>query len=216
MALTDKHGDMGTASKVAAKILNVRGTVLPASIDNVQVVAETESGKTLRGEERVGYPGSEKIKKMWLEPKAYVYRDAADSIRGANLTVICPGDLYVSILPDFLIKGLPEAIKQSKSKLVYVCNLVTKQGTQGYNVSDFVKKIERSIQRPLDYIVCNSKKPNRKVVDKYLAEDSHFVEPDLRDSRVILGALLTEYQSGNKTIARHDSDKTARTIVDLL
>jgi uncharacterized cofD-like protein len=211
-----KHGDMGAAVKAAANILNISGEVLPASINNVNIHATTESGKILNGEEKVSYPGNEKIKDIWLEPSAFIYNDSAKALREADLIVICPGDLYGSILPNFLIKGFSEAIKQSKAKLVYVCNLVTKQGTHGFKVSDFVNEIERSIGKKLDIIIANTKQPEGEIVDKYKAESSYFVQPDLEDARLIKEDLLIEHNSNGKIIARHDSEKIAKIILDLI
>ena len=215
-ALIHKYGDIAKATKAAASILNISGKVLPASINSSNLFAKTFSDKTLSGESQVGYPGNERIKNIWLEPPAFLYKDSAEAIRDADLIIICPGDLYASILPNLLITGMKEAIKESKAKVVYLCNLVTKQGTHNFKASDFVNEIEKYLGRKLDFIICNNKKPDCRVVDKYLREDSHFVECDLNSENIIKENLLVEHKSGDLIIARHNTERTAEIVMGLL
>ena len=51
--------------------------------------------------------------------------------KNADLIVIGPGDLYTSIIPNFLVPGVKEEIKRSKAKKVFICNLMTKRGGDG-------------------------------------------------------------------------------------
>lgn len=216
-ALCDKYSDMGQATKVAGKILNINGKVLPVSIDYAHLFAETKDGKILEGENKVTCPDkNDKIKRVWLKPDLFVYRDAAEAIQKADLIVICAGEIHGSIIPNLLVKGVKDAIENSRGKLVYVCNLVTKQGSYGFKVSDFVNEIGKYLNRGFDYIICNTKKPTQKVVDKYIMEESFFVEPNLNGGNIIKKDLLVEYESGGKTVARHDAHKTAKIIMDLL
>ena len=202
--------------KRVAKMLGIHGKVLPISPNEMNLYGETDTGRILTGQVNVSYPKmQDKIKKIWLKPEAHIYKDVADSLRASETIVICPGDLYGSVLPNFLVKGVPEAIHESSAKIVYVCNLVTKQGTQGFKVSDFVGEVEKYCQKRLDYVICNSRKPSQKVVDKYHEEDSDFVEPDLNDKRAVKADLLLEHKSGNRTIARHNAETTSRMIMSL-
>ncbi len=218
-ALSDIQGDIGEAVKSASKILKITGKVLPVSIDNTHLYAETDEGERLSGESKISYPGkTAKIKKLWLKPEAFIYRKAAQEIRNTDLIVICPGELYGSIIANFLVKGVKDAIKDSNAKIVYVCNLVTKQGTYGFKASNFVNAIENYLGKKIDYVVCNTRKPTKKVVDKYKEEDSFFVEPDLdQDGRnVIKGELLNELKIEGIMTARHDPEKISKIIVGLL
>lgn len=221
-ALTDLCGDMAAAVKVASKILRTEGSVLPVSLDASTLYGRTDSGRVLKGESRVSYPKKgEKVSELWLDPPANAYRDSAKAIREADLVVVCPGDLYGSVLPNFLTKGIPEALADCRGKLAYICNLVTKRGTYGYKVSDFVAEVARYAGRRPDFVVYNTKRPTRKVVDKYRKEASLFVEHDTARLRRLAGKalggdLLVEHDSGDKRIVRHDSEKTARLLVGLI
>jgi uncharacterized cofD-like protein len=216
-ALSDIEGNIAKGVKVCSKILNIKGNIYPISLDNAHLYGETVNGTKLYGQTHVSYPSThEKLGNLWLEPESYVYSEAANSIREADLIVLCPGDLYGSLVCNFLFKGFKEAIKESKAKIVYVCNLVTKQGSYGFKVSDFVNEVEKYLDKKMDYIICNTKKPTQNIVDKYLEEDSYFIEPDLDGDNIIKSDLLLELEINDKITARHDLDKTARLIMGLI
>jgi len=205
--------------RIASNILGIKDSrVIPISIDSTNIYAKTKSGKNLEGQIQVSYPDKDdKIEKVWLNPRAFINKIASESIENADMIVICPGDLYGSIIPNFLVDGTNEAIENSKAKIVYVCNLVTKQGTYGFKASDFVEQIERYMTlRSIDYVVCNTKKPVSEIVDKYKNENSDFVYPDLNDKNVIKTDLLVEQKIGDKVIARHNSQKTASVLMSIL
>lgn len=203
--------------KIILEMLGIKEhSVIPVSPDSTTLYARTSSGKTLSGQIEVSYPQmKEKITSLWLSPPANICRDAAEALKNSDLVVICPGDLYGSIIPNFLVQGLNESISKTLP-LVYVCNLVTKQGQHRFRASNFVKEIEKYAKRKIDYIICNEKKPTQRIVDKYRAEDCDFVIPDISGKRVIMADLLMEKQIDTKFIARHNAEKTASLIMNLL
>ncbi|MFA6092769.1 MAG: uridine diphosphate-N-acetylglucosamine-binding protein YvcK [Elusimicrobiota bacterium] len=221
-ALTDLCGDMAAASKVASKILRTRGRVLPVSLDASTLYARTRGGKVLKGQLAVSYPEKrERIDELWLKPAADIYAGTADALREADLVLICPGDLYGSVLPNMITRGMCEVLRSCRARIAYVCNLVTKQGSYDFSASDFVREFIRYSGRRPDFVLYNTQKPSREVVDKYRKEASYFVAPDLWVLRSLCGRaigakLLQEHDSGDKRIVRHNSDLTARLIIDIL
>jgi uncharacterized cofD-like protein len=216
-ALSDIEGNIAKGVKVCSKILNLKGNIYPISLDDAHLHGETTNGTRLYGQNHVSYPSThEKLGQLWLEPESFIYSEAANAIRGADLIVLCPGDLYGSLVCNFLFKGFQDALKDSKAKIVYVCNLVTKQGTYGFKVSDFVSEVEKYLGKKIDSVICNTKKPTQNIVDKYLEEDSYFIEPDLEGDNIIKRDLLLELEINNKITARHDIDQTARLIMGLI
>jgi uncharacterized cofD-like protein len=212
-ALEKKHG-RPEAIKRAGKLLGILGTVVPVSLDNFHIFAELENGKTLNGQAEVTYLDAGKIKSVHADPAPHVFKEAAEKIRDADKIVICSGDLYGSIIPNFLVQGVKEAIQESKAKIIYVCNLVTKQGNYGYKASDFVKEIEKYLGKKMDKIIINSKIPSKETIKKYLDEKSEIVEDDLKiDSRVIRAELVEEYPAEKRTLLRHNPHKTAQVIM---
>lgn len=216
-ALADIEGNIAKGIKVCSNILNLRGNIYPISLDNADLHGETVDGQQLFGQIDVSYPLTHhKMGKLWLKPESYIYIEAANAIREADLIVFCPGDLYGSLICNFLFKGFRDALQDSNAKIVYVCNLVTKQGSYGFKASDFVKEIEKYCGKKIDYVICNTKKPTARIVDKYLEKDSSFVEPDLEGDNIIKDDLLLELEINDKMTARHDLEKTVRLIMGLL
>ena len=213
-ALTDICGSHVEGIKEAEKLLNIKGKVLPVTIDNVTLMAETDKG-ILEGESKISsHPG--KISDLSYKPSAFLYGEAADAIRQANKIVICPGDLYGSILPNFKVQGMKEVLQNSKAKIIYVCNLFTKEGTYDFKAGDFVAEIERYANIKLDHVIINNQLPSEELIKKYLSEKSKFVEDDLKDNpKVIRGNLVGEYSSEPKTILRHIPEKVAHKIISI-
>ena len=216
-AVTQRHELEGI--DIIAEMLGIKNaSVLPISPDSTTLYATTKSGKTLEGQVQVSYPPKDEIiGKVWLKPSAFIYKKAAQALKEADMIVICPGDLYGSIIPNFLVEGVNQAFEESKASIVYVCNLVTKQGTYNFKASNFVDEIEKYISsRHIDYIIMNTKTPTEDVVDKYYKEDSQFVKPDMGGTKVIGADLLLQQIVGDKVIARHNSQETARILMEIL
>jgi uncharacterized cofD-like protein len=215
-ALMEDHG-VAPGIKKACKLLGINENILPVSLDNVTLIGETQEGEVLEGQTRISYPGKDiTLKKLFFRPEAFVYKESAEEIRAADKIVICPGDLYGSILPSFAVEGIVEAIRESNAKIVYVCNLVTKSGYSSFKASDFVRMLEMALGRKLDKILLNTKMPSEEVREKYISENSRIVGDDLgEDNRVVRGEFLSEYPSEPKTILRHVPEKVSRAIMEI-
>ncbi|MDP2668826.1 MAG: YvcK family protein [bacterium] len=214
-ALERSFGSFEKAVKEASKMLQVRGEVIPVTFDNTRLYAELENGAVICGETNIDIPrhdGKLKIKKIWLAPEAKINQNAKKAIAAADLIVMGPGDLYTSVIPNFLVTGMQEAIMESKAKKVYICNLMTKYGeTHKFTALDFVRKLEESLKLKPDYIILNDKKPTKEMLAKYSEEEAEFVIPDTYGSNVIKADLLR-----GGTLIRHDPKKLAKVLISLL
>ncbi|MDP6704050.1 MAG: YvcK family protein [archaeon] len=219
-ALTKQLGSFEEAMKAAGKILQIKGEVIPSTLKDVTLVAKLENGKTIKGEDNVDEPkhnGDLKIKDAWLEPACRANPRAIEGIKKADVVVIGPGDLFSSIIPNFLAKGMKRALQQSKAKKIYICNIMTKHGeTTGFAASDFVETLEQYIgEDVLDCIVVNTKAPSSQRVKKYEKEGSETVEYDIEKLRqkglqVIEADLLRA-----RGFVRHDPDILAKTLFSI-
>jgi len=207
-------------SKTIKKLLNVEHEVLPVTLDNAQVGAILENGEIIKGETNIDKPkhdGNLKIKKVFLEPGAKVYPKTAQAIKKAELVVIGPGDLYSSLAQILLVRGIPQALKESKGKKVYICNLMTKHGeTNNFGVLDFVREIERYSKTPLDYVIYNNYCPSQKRIANYKNKHSELIEmvkpiENLPSPKFIGGNLLLP-----KGPIEHDPQKIAKILISLL
>lgn len=217
-AASEEYGGTVQGIKETSRLLGVEGKVLPVSVDNCQLFAETLDGKLLSGETEVNSPPDKEsaIKRVWHEPDAFLYKEVGSEIRTADKIVICPGDLYGSIVPTLIVKGMSSALSESKAAKIYVCNLFTKEGNYNFKASDFLREIEKYAKVRMNKIIINKSKPKEEVISKYFSEHSKLVEDDLsNDGRVVRGDFAAEYLSEPKTILRHIPGRIAREIISL-
>ncbi|MCA9805456.1 MAG: YvcK family protein [Cyanobacteria bacterium HKST-UBA02] len=145
------EGDFLESVRVASRVLKSRGQVLPATLSAIQLVAELEDGRTITGESNITSAGG-KIKRLLLQAgENQATPQALEAIMEAELIVLGPGSLYTSIIPNLLVPGIAEAIRKSKAKKLYVCNVMTQKGeTSNYSVADHVEAILLHSGTPLD------------------------------------------------------------------
>lgn len=152
-ALAGVTGSLETALIETERVLNIQGRVLPATLEDIQLVATIQlPGKDrlikVQGESKISEVGG-KIEHLSITPATVeAYSDSIAAILNANLVVIGPGSLYTSILPNLLVRGISEALRTTSAHKVYVCNVATQPGeTTGYSVADHVLTLEQYIGR---------------------------------------------------------------------
>jgi len=218
-ALKEITQDEILAIEKLSSLLGLKGRVLPVTLDNSHLCAELEDGTIVKGETNIDIPKHDpklRIKKLFLEPNANALIDTIESIKNSDLVVIGPGDLYSSLIPNLLVRGISDAIKSSKAKKIYVCNVMTKYGeTHGFKASDFLNELEKYLGKgTIQYMICNTEKGTNELLKIYAEENAFPVELDEQEliNRVnlIKGDFINE-----GVLVRHDSRKLARTIIDL-
>lgn len=212
------HSDVEAIRK-ASELLNIRGKVLPVSINLSHLVATLADGSIVRGETNIDIPRHDtslRIVDLALDPPADMYPETEESIRAADMIVVCPGDLYSSLAPNFLVTGMKHALLQSSAKKVAVCNLMTKGGeTNGYAVEDFVRELSRySGIGTFDYVLCNTAAMDEELVAAYAREDKYPMVYNGGLERLARHVVEGNFYS-DADIARHDPMKIAQTIAAL-
>ena len=153
--------------------------VIPTSTEAGELCATLVSGGRIDGETNIDNlarnplwsPDIHGIKKIFLRPNVQVWKPAAHAIREADRIVICPGDLYSSILPVLLPRGMKDAIRNARAKIIVVLNIVTKCGeTDGYHAEDIVREIESKMGRQCDIIIHNSTPIPKAMLARYRME----------------------------------------------
>jgi len=175
--------------------------VFPATLDNVSLCAELENGEIIKGETNIDIPKhNSRIKRAFLDKKANIFKEAYEKLLTADAIIIGPGDLYSSLIQVLLVSQVKEAIKKSKAKVIYICNLKNKKGeTDGFKVHNFADEIEKYLDRKLDFVIYN----NQKGFDLVLYNEYN-------DPKYIGLPLLKE----NKAI--HNSEKLIKKIMELI
>ena len=214
-------GNFASAVREASHILNINGEVVPVTLDNVRLFARLQDGRVLRGENAIDIPREEAraaVAEVWLEPTARINPSVKRVLHSADLVVLGPGDLYTSIVPNLLVKGVAESIRNSKAKKAYVVNIMTKFGeTQGYNAEDFVATIERYLgKNSLDYVLLNDRAPSAAVRARYRREKKEFVPPVLKPRKNRKPACIRADLLDGGKLVRHSPQKLARALMDLL
>ncbi|OGG55985.1 hypothetical protein A3D71_03815 [Candidatus Kaiserbacteria bacterium RIFCSPHIGHO2_02_FULL_55_20] len=218
-ALSSIYGGEIEGIRKASELLNIKGKVLPVSLDKSHVHAVLEDGTEIVGETNIDIPkhdGNLCIKNIFLEPEARIYEETDKAIREADLIVIGPGDLYSSLVPTLCVGGMQESLRASKGKKVAVCNLMTKWGeTHGFACSDMIKELlHYSGIEKFDYVICNIQTMSSKLAAAYEEEKKYPMKCDaaLGDytANLITGDFFSEAD-----IARHDSEKIAKIISEL-
>lgn len=225
-------GDFNKALKIIGDILKVRGRVLPVTLDSVKLIAELNNGKRLVGENNLtSYQLVSKfgVKKIFFSTRVRPNPDVLRAIKEADLIVVGPGNFYSSIIPNFLVSGVSKAVKKSKAKKVFVCNLMNKFGhTDEFSAYDFINEFDRLIDKNIfDFIIVNSKMPPASLLKKYIDEGKP-VEVNQNktflDAKIIRSNLLSDILfvpssadslGSQRTLIRHDPDKLAKAILSI-
>jgi uncharacterized cofD-like protein len=218
-ALARIRGDFGEGVREANRILSVRGQVLPSTLDSVMLVATHEDETKTTGQALISKT-EKRIKRLELRPEPQpVAKDIIKSIEEADLIVMGPGSLYTSLIPNLLIKGMAEALAQSKARKVFICNIMTYEGeTRGYELPDFLKAIDEHTypHRVYDFVLVNNGKHGDTGMISIKERNAHPVHYDVKQyansSFKIIGADVVNPAYP----IRHDTLKLARALVDLL
>ena len=217
-ALSQMEQDLLRAIEWAGEALDVRGRVLPASLEPITLGAAYEDGGLIEGESRIASAGR-RIEHVFLRPsRVRALPEAARAILDADMIVIAPGSLYTSILPILLIREIAEAIALSTAPVALVLNLMAEPGeTDGFTASDFVLAIRKHAPqvRVSDVLVNSVPIPSRQIA-RYAQQGAGAVRIDAEALR-FLGCSLVErdlLEPGSKV--RHDPLKLARTVMELV
>ena len=222
-AVVKETGDYEKAFEVYREILKVpeQYQVFPSTLDDRHLCAVLENDQVICGEADIDAPkhdGNLKIKEVSLkplEPKAKAYPKAVEEIKKADLIVMGPGDLYSSIIQILLVDGIAEAIRESKAKKIYICNLMTKNGeTNGFSVKDFSGEIEKYLKGKVDRVVYNSVKPDEKRLADYKKEHPEFLELVEADKDLDKDKFIGKDLLAKEGALVHDPDKLAKIILN--
>jgi len=215
-ALKDIHKSDVYAIKEAGNLLNIRGKVLPVSINQAHLCAKLSNNQIIKGETNIDVPKHDPnipISKIFLEPEAHIYRETYNAIIESDVIILGPGDLFTSIIPNLIVKGVCDAIKKSQAKIIYICNLMTKHGeTTGFCAEDHVRKILEFIS--VDVVICNSNMPSLERIKKYATEYSEPVKIK-GDMKNLVNEIRIEDLMSEKSLVRHNSKKLAKLLMTI-
>ena len=190
------------------QILAVTGQVLPVCTQNAALEAIFADGSRVVGETAITSAKKDKnldIRSIRLLPEdTQALPQALQAIREAELIVLGPGSLYTSIIPNLLVGGVAEALRQSPALKLYVLNVMTQDGeTEHYSAADHARAILKH-NGCIDVCLYNTQEIPDKLAARYMPEGSEPLRPVPEEFRR-LGIRLFggDMLSRNGQLARH-------------
>jgi len=215
-ALSEVSGGFDKAIANASDVLAIKGRVLPVSLENVILKASLSDGKIITGESNISKIKSAIDKVEIFPQKAKVSKDVKEAFLNADYVILGPGSLYTSVIVNLLFDGVTSALKKTKAKKIYICNIMTQAGeTQNFSLSDHIDAIEKHSYRGiLDCVLVNNGKISVSVAQRYARESSVPVKVDTnkyKNVKIIRRDFISRTQ-----YAHHDFEKLAKTIFSVI
>ena len=203
-----------------SSVLAVKGKVLPVTLDDMKLIAELENGEIIEGESKIPSEvivRKTRIKKIVIKPiDAKPLEEAIKAINNADVIIMGPGSLYTSIIPNLLVKGIPEAICKSPAKKVYISNVMTQPGeTDGFKVSNHLKVLmDYGVAENIDYVIANNGIIPPDIKEKYARENAELVVLDYENiSNLNVNVIEADLIKITKRYVKHNADKLAELIM---
>lgn len=214
--LTEVLGDPVAALDEMARLLRIRGRVLPMSPIALDIEADVQGleedprvSRCIRGQVAVATtPG--KVRRVRLLPSnPPACPDAVAAIDRADLVVLGPGSWFSSVIPHVLVPELVEAISATTARKVLVLNLAPEPGeTAGFSAERHLHVLSQHVPDfRVDYVVVDSASvpPGRE--REHLERAAGQFSADVRYADVADGAVGTAHV--------HDPRKLASVLAEL-
>jgi len=216
-ALTHVMGDFPEAVRASSEVLKIAGRIYPSTDQLVTLEATLADGRRVAGETTISRSRS-RIRSIHLLPRTVKPLPAAlSAIAEADAITLGPGSLFTSVVPNLLVNGISEAIRQSLAVKAYFVNLMWQPGeTVNFTASDHVRAINRHARgKLLDYAVVNIRPITQALKQRYAREQAQPVEVDIDEIfkmgiKVMAGNLA---QQSDKV--RHNPAAAASVVVKL-
>lgn len=206
-----------------SSVLAVTGKVIPVTLDNMQLVARLQNGKTVIGESQIPEEAvrqNSKIEELKIIPEdAKALKEALTALKEADAIVMGPGSLYTSITSNLLVKDIARGVRRSNALKIYISNIMTQPGeTTGFKVSDHLKVLHKYGGKDIvDYVIVNTGEITDELKEKYHKDGAELVKVDeecINNMGIkIVGENLVKIK--NNTV-KHDSDKLAEVLADTI
>jgi uncharacterized cofD-like protein len=217
-ALAHVTGNFLQAIRISGKVLAVRGTILPSTLDVVRLGAELTDGRRVLGESQLVGRGAP-IRRVFLEPRdARALPEVLEAVARAHVVVLAPGSLYTSLIPNLLVEGVADALRRTAALKICVANLMTEPGeTDRMSLGDHLEAVYAHGGRgAIDGVVVHARPFSPDVVARYARAGATPLTTDRERVRA-LGLWVTEADlAGPTELARHHPEKLGRVLARLI
>ena len=214
-ALTEKSGSFMDAISEISKIVNVKGTILPATSQVITLFARMSDGTVVRGESNI--PNFDnRIREIFYDEKVEADPEAVQAILDADIIFIGIGSLFTSVLPCLIIEGICDAIKKSKATRYYMCNAMTQPGeTDYFSVEDHVEALEKHTFKGItSHVIVTSNHARDELMKKYANKGAYPVK--IRQNKHDYEILQEDLLDVEGDYIRHDPIKIRDYVIRLL
>lgn len=218
-ALLDIKGNFNDSIPILMSLLKIKGTILPLTEDNAELVGIKADGKQVVGEEQITKSAS-KIKKVIYDKEITINPKVIKAIKEADLIIFSTGSLLTSIAPHLINKDVVATIKASSASIMYICNLFTQPGeTDGFTVSNHIETLESYLGAgSIDVVIANDSLMDKNLIKIYQTKeqkDQVILDTEKLKAKNIqvIKDNLAKIEDG---VYRHDSLKTAYQIFSYL
>lgn len=221
-ALYFKEGkDLQKAMRRLVEILEVNNyaEILPVSNANMDIAVEFEDGSKIYGESQIVHTSDpdKRVKRLFFVERGKTQEveppvaepSAIESIKYADAIVLGPGSLYTSCIPNLMVKGVADAIRDCKGPKILVVNLLQYNQrenvweTKGFKASDVAREVMRFV--PIDYVLVNNH-----------GDKEGYIPVDMDGLRKLGVRVVVKDLEDPENPGYHHPDKLARAIMEIL
>lgn len=219
-ALLDLKGNFASAIPVMEDLLDLKGTILPLTEDDINLVGYTKDNKKVFGEEQITKTASKIVRVGYDKDNIVINPKVIKAVEEADLIIFSAGSLLTSIVPHLVDPKFVKMINKARGKKMYICNLFTQPGeTDGFTVADHIDYLENYLgKNKLDVVIANNRIMSSKLVEKYA--DIEQKDPVLLDKSELEGRNIEIIEDKLFTIEnnyyRHDALKKGYLIFSYL
>lgn len=211
------------AIREASRMLDIRGMVLPCSLDPLELRARDEEGNLIVGQSAISHDKlrKAKIKELWLEVRGapgggfpIANQAVLEAIGQADLILIGPGALHASVLAAMVVPDIIKALADCPVFKVYFLNTAVKLAeTKGFGPEDHVNAILHYVHGvKLDRVVVNNRHPDVPEEVELL----HWDEPTTCGIPVLHADLIDESDLAHESYYLHDPVKIRAILPEIL
>ena len=231
-ALTQQQGSFLRAVQEAARLLAIRGRVLPVTLYDTHLCAKLTDGTVVEEEVNVRALGKAPIDHIYLKDgDVGAAEGAVEALERADLITLGPGSLYTTVCACLLVPEVARAIAMSDALVVYVANSTQQPGqTDGMTLAAHVVRVQDYLGGAgLDAVLVNDDPPPAHLRDHYADRGLCYLEatPDELAAIARLGvrvvaAPIIDKWSGPRELwnkqdtIRHDSQRVAAALLTLV
>lgn len=220
--LWQNYGDFQKAIEEAENLFKAKHSIIPVTTGPTNLVAHVTGRKQVEGEANIIKVRNlhKRLKKLELVPRANINPKAKKAIEKADYIIIGPGNLFASLTPPLLARGMKKTIKESSAKKIYIANLMNqKRLVKDFSLEDYIGHFTKVLGKDVfDHVVYNNARIDPGILKEFKIKDEPLI-PQTKDPRLVGANLINtriKKQDPNdpltRTIIRHDSKKLAKAV----